>query len=107
MGLLAANFNAVPAHMLNTGDHTHLEIFRFEYGALLNMQFEGGVHRLAGKVRAELSNTLQFVLYDVSARDPFVFSLVFAVLAFVGLLASFIPARRATKVDPLIALTAE
>ncbi len=50
---------------------------------------------------------LQWILYDVSARDPVVFSLVFAVLASVGLLASFIPARRATQVDPLVALTAE
>ena len=63
VGLLAANFNAVTAHMLYTGDHSYLEIFRLEYGALFNMQFEGGVHRLAGKVRAELPNTLQFTLY--------------------------------------------
>ena len=52
-------------------------------------------------------NPLQWILYDVSARDPFVFGLVFVVLASVGLLASFIPARRVTKVDPVIALTAE
>jgi predicted permease len=50
---------------------------------------------------------LQWILYDVSARDPFVFSLVVTVLAAVGLLASLIPARRATKVDPVIALGAE
>jgi putative ABC transport system permease protein len=50
---------------------------------------------------------LQWILYDVSARDPFVFGSVFAVLALVGLMASFIPARRATKVDPVIALGAE
>ncbi|UCD23582.1 MAG: ABC transporter permease [Gemmatimonadota bacterium] len=50
---------------------------------------------------------LQWILYDVSARDPLVFGSVFAVLAAVGLLASFIPARRATKVDPVTALGAE
>lgn len=50
---------------------------------------------------------LQWILYDVSARDPFVFGIVLFVLTTVGLLASFIPARRATKVDPVIALNTE
>jgi predicted permease len=52
-------------------------------------------------------NPLQSILYDVSARDPFVFGSVLLVLTAVGLLASFIPARRATKVDPVTALGAE
>jgi ABC-type antimicrobial peptide transport system permease subunit len=53
------------------------------------------------------ANPLQWILYDVSARDPWVFLVVLATLAAVGLLASFVPARRATRVDPVVTLTAE
>jgi ABC-type antimicrobial peptide transport system permease subunit len=47
------------------------------------------------------------VLFNVSPRDPAVYALVFALLASVTGLACLIPARRAAKVDPMIALRAE
>ena len=50
---------------------------------------------------------LQFILYNVGARDPAVFGAVAATLALVGVAASLIPARRVTRVDPVIALNAE
>jgi len=50
---------------------------------------------------------LQFILFGVQARDPVVFGAVVATLALIGLAASFIPARRVTRVDPVIALGAE
>jgi ABC-type antimicrobial peptide transport system permease subunit len=56
---------------------------------------------------AVAANPLQFILYEVDVRDPTVFAAVVAVLAAAGLLASLIPARRVTKVDPVAALTAE
>ncbi|MCZ6918638.1 MAG: hypothetical protein O7I93_17825, partial [Gemmatimonadetes bacterium] len=50
---------------------------------------------------------LQLVLFEVNARDPVVFGTVVATLAVIGLLASFVPARRITSVEPVAALTPE
>jgi putative ABC transport system permease protein len=44
------------------------------------------------------------LLYDVSPADPLSFSVVAVFLLAVGLLASYLPARRAARVDPLVAL---
>ena len=53
------------------------------------------------------ASPLQIVLYEVNARDPFVFCLVIATLGLTGLLASLVPAYRVTSVDPVTALTPE
>ncbi|PYQ10127.1 MAG: permease [Acidobacteria bacterium] len=50
---------------------------------------------------------IQSVLFGVSPRDPFIYAAVVALVAVVSLAASFVPARRATRVDPMIALRAE
>jgi putative ABC transport system permease protein len=44
------------------------------------------------------------LLYGVSTSDPLVYLAVPAFLLFTALLASYIPARRATRIDPLAAL---
>ena len=54
-----------------------------------------------------LTRTMQSLLFGVSATDPLTLVEVVILLAAVSCLASWIPARRATKVDPLVALRYE
>ena len=51
-----------------------------------------------------LSSIMRTLLYQVSERDPSTFIGIAVTLATVGLLASALPARRATRVDPVEAL---
>ena len=50
------------------------------------------------------SRLLSFILFEVEPWDPATFAVIAAVLALAGLTACWIPARRASRVDPMVAL---
>lgn len=54
-----------------------------------------------------LTRVLNNLLFEVSTTDPATFALIALLLVVIALMASYIPARRATKVDPLAALRGE
>src|SRR5262245_6865036 len=66
----------------------------------------GGV-ALGGLGALATSRLLTTLLYGVSARDPLTFAGVALLLGVVGIIASYLPARRAAKVDPMVALRTE
>jgi putative ABC transport system permease protein len=50
---------------------------------------------------------MQGLLYDVQSSDPVTFGAVLALLASVVVLAGYVPARRASRIDPATALRAD
>uniref|UniRef100_Q027P9 ABC3 transporter permease C-terminal domain-containing protein n=1 Tax=Solibacter usitatus (strain Ellin6076) TaxID=234267 RepID=Q027P9_SOLUE len=81
--------------------------------SMMAMVFGDGM-RLAGVglatgwiAGAALSGLMRSLLFDVKPFDPLVFGAGAAVLAAFALLACYVPARRATRVDPMIALRQE
>jgi putative ABC transport system permease protein len=74
-------------------------------GQGLRTIFIGVAIGIAGSLA--LTRTVESLLFGVTATDPLTFGGVTVLLLAAGLLASYIPARRATRVDPVIALRYE
>ncbi len=82
-------------------------------GSVTGMIMGDGIRLAAGGIVLGLgvslsaARLLAALLYGVSATDPIVFLSIPVVLAATALLASYLPARRAARVDPVIALRSE
>jgi putative ABC transport system permease protein len=81
------------------------QVARQVVGGSLKLALLGVAAGLA--TAAGLTGFLASLLYEVRPLDPATFAAVFGVLLGVALLASYLPARRAAKVDPVVALRCE
>jgi putative ABC transport system permease protein len=81
------------------------DVLRLVLGQGLVLVLVGLGLGLAGALA--LTRVMSSILYGVSATDPLVLGGVALVLAVAALLACYLPARRATKVDPMVALRYE
>jgi predicted permease len=82
-----------------------LDIFRMAVGEGMQLVAIGLAVGLVGAVA--LTRFVRTMLFDVSSSDPITFGAISFMLAAVAFVACFIPARRATRVDPLVALREE
>jgi putative ABC transport system permease protein len=82
-----------------------LDILRMALGEGMRLVVIGLASGLAGA--AVMTRFFRSMLFDVGTADPITYLSVSAILAGVALFACYIPARRATRVDPLAALREE
>ena len=81
------------------------DVMRLVLGNGLRVAIIGGVAGLAVALAA--SKFVAPLLFQTSPRDPTVLVSVMAVVTVIALIAAFLPAKRAVRVDPIVALRAE
>ena len=81
------------------------DVLRLIVGQGMRLVLVGGLIGLAGALA--ISRILRSLLFGIGPTDPFTFVLSSALLAGVALLACWLPARRAARVDPVVALRCE
>ena len=83
----------------------HRDVLRLVLTRALRIVVAGLIVGLAGA--AGVTRVLQTFLFGVTPTDPIAFTIVTLLLGAVGLMAAWLPARRATRIDPCAALRAE
>jgi len=81
------------------------DVLRLIVGQGLSIAAVGVVVGLVGALG--ISRVIASLLYNVTSTDPLSFGGVSVFLAAIAVLASYLPARRAMKVDPIVALRAD
>jgi putative ABC transport system permease protein len=81
------------------------EVLRLIVGRSLKFVVGGAIVGVAGALA--LTRFLSSILYEVTATDPLTFALAVVTLLGVAFVASYVPARRATRIDPVRALRLE
>jgi putative ABC transport system permease protein len=81
------------------------DVLRMILGQGMRVSAVGIVMGLA--IALGLTRLLRTLLFEVSATDPVTFVLVAMTMSLIALMACYLPARRATRVDPLVALRDE
>jgi predicted permease len=79
-----------------------IQILRIILGKTAALLFFGSLAGFALALAA--GRVIASIVYETQARDPLVMVSVWVAIALLGLFASWVPARRATRVDPLVAL---
>jgi putative ABC transport system permease protein len=80
-------------------------VLRLVFGQGLLLLVIGAVIGLGGAFA--LTRFMRTLLFEITATDPLTYTAVVGLLTVIALLACYVPARRATKVDPLVALRYE
>lgn len=83
----------------------HRRVQRLVIGEGLALVSVGAAIGLAGAVLS--TRVLQSLLFDLTPSDPFTYASILVLLGVAALVASWIPARRAARVDPVVALRAD
>ena len=84
---------------------TARDVFRLIVGRGMKLTALGVVIGVGGAIA--LTRLMHSLLFNTSATDPFTFILISVLLSLAAFFACYIPARRAAKVDPLVALRYE
>jgi putative ABC transport system permease protein len=86
------------------GAHKH-DVEKMVVAQGMTLAFIGII--IGGIASVGLNRMISSLLYGVGTGDPYVFAAVAGLLASIALLANYFPARRAAKIDPMVALRYE